>query len=54
MEGHRGARVAPPERIYTKRFVGMTAHVVIIIPILDRTGMGSYMDSGDQPSTWAT
>ena len=31
MEGHCGARVAPPERIYPKCFVvGMTAHVVII------------------------
>jgi hypothetical protein len=39
---------------YDKRFVGITGHVVIIMPILDRTGMGSYMDSGDQLSTWAT
>ncbi len=51
MEGHRGARAAPLERIFPKRFVGTTAHVVIMF---DRTGLGSYMDRGDQPSTWVT
>ena len=39
MEGHRGARVAPPGRIYPKRFVGMTAHVIIIY-----TDTRSYWD----------
>jgi hypothetical protein len=67
---HRGVREAPPVRTYTKDLqssarggtaVGgmMIVDGGVVVMIIDRsgtvrTGMGSYMDTGDQPSTSAT
>jgi hypothetical protein len=67
---HRGVREARPASTYPKDLqssargdtaVGgkMMMIEVVVVMIIDRsgtvrTGMGSYMDTGDQPSTSAT
>jgi hypothetical protein len=61
---HRGVREAPPEHTYPKDLQssargGTTVGGMVVVMIIGRTGtvrtgMGSYMDTGDQPSTSAT